>query len=209
MKLYIGLSPNGLRVSAFMQEKGIEIPTEAVDVMQGEARAEAHLARNSLGEIPVLELDDGSYLSESIAICRYLESLYPEPALMGGNAEDCAKIEMWNRRMEQQIMGPCAQYGLHVIPMFAEKIEQIPEYAESQKRLFARKWAWLDTELADGREFVAGDQFTVADITGMAALMICGFLDGLDIPEQLSNVQRWAASMRERPCFANLNGNLK
>lgn len=203
MKLYIGFSPSGFRVAAFMQEKGIEIPKVSIDVMKGEALTEEHRARNSLGEIPVLELDDGSYLSETVAICRYLESLHPEPSLMGSNAIESAKIEMWNRRVEQQIMGPCAQYGLHVIPMFEHKIEQMPDYAETQKRLLAKKWAWLETELADGREFIAGDEFTIADITGMAALMICGFLDALEVPENLSHVQRWASAMQERPSFSN------
>lgn len=205
MKLYNGFSPNGLRVAVFLQEKGIEIPTETVDVMKEETRSKEHLERNSLGEIPVLELDNGTYLTETIAICRYLEALNPEPRLMGCDDLDVAKVEMWNRRMEQQIMGPCAQYGLHVIPVFANKIEQMPEYAETQKRLMEKKWAWLDGELADGREFVAGDEFTVADITGMAALMIGGFLEGLSIPGDLANVQKWAEAMSTRKSFLDFS----
>lgn len=204
MKIYNGFSPNGLRVAAFIQEKGIDISVVPIDVMKGETRTEAHLKRNSLGEIPVLELDDGTYVSESIAICRYLESLYPEPALLGINAVDSAKIEMWNRRMEQQIMGPCAQFGLHVIPIFADKIEQMPEYAETQKRLLDQKWQWLESELTDGREFIAGDQFSIADITGMAALMICGFLDTLHIPKELPHVINWVNKIQQRPSFSSL-----
>jgi glutathione S-transferase len=205
MKIYNGLSPNGLRVAAFIHEKGINIPVVKIDVMKGETRAAAHLQRNTLGEIPVLELDDGTYISESIAICRYLESLYPETALFGNNAVDAAKIEMWNRRMEQQIMGPCAQFGLHVIPIFADKIEQMPDYADTQKRLLVQKWQWLESELADGREFIAGPQFSIADITGMAALMICGFLDALQMPEGLPHVVEWANRMQKRPSFSSLS----
>lgn len=205
MKLYNGLSPNGLRVAAFMHEKGIDIPVVKIDVMQGETRTTAHLLRNTLGEIPVLELDDGTYISESIAICRYLESLYPKPALFGNNAVDAAKIEMWNRRMEQQIMGPCAQFGLHVIPIFADKIEQMPDYADTQKRLLEQKWQWLESELADGREFIAGKQFSIADITGMAALMICGFLDALQIPKELPHVAAWANGVQRRSSYSSLS----
>lgn len=201
MKLYNGFSPNGFRVAAFMQEKGISLAVEPINVTKGEARTPAHLARNSLGEIPLLELDDGGYLSESIAICRYLEAVYPETPLMGKNPVESAKIEMWNRRMEQQIMGPCAQYGMHVIPIFADKVEQMPEYAESQKRAFAKKMQWLDSELDDGRDYVAGE-FSVADITGMAALMICGFLDDLEVPKDLKHAQHWASMVTSRPSFS-------
>lgn len=204
MKIYNGLSPNGLRVAAFMHEKGIDIPVLPIDVMKGETRTEIHLQRNSLAEIPVLELDDGTYISESIAICRYFESVYPDPVLFGSSAIEAAKIEMWNRRMEQQIMGPCAQYGMHVIPIFADKIEQIPDYAETQKRLLTKKWHWLESEIADGRAFIAGNEFSIADITGMAAVMICGFLDALNIPEELPHVSNWVKKIKQRPSFSSL-----
>lgn len=201
MKLYNGLSPNGFRVAAFMQEKGIKLDVEPINVMNGEARTPVHLARNSLGEIPLLQLDDRSYLSESIAICRYLESLYPEAPLMGKNPIEAAKIEMWNRRMEQQIFGPCAQYGMHVIPIFADKIEQMSEYAQTQKRAFAKNMLWLDSELNDGRDFVAGE-FSIADITGMAALIICGFLDDLAVPKDLKYAGLWVKRVTSRASFS-------
>ncbi len=200
MKLYAGFAPNAFRVLAFMHEKNLDLPIEQIDVLKGEARKEDHLKRNSLGEIPVLELDDGSYLSESIAICRYLESLHPEVPLMGENALNSARIEMWNRRMEQQIMGPYSEVGLHAMPIFADKIEQIPEYAESQRRLTSERWAWFNEEMSDGRAFVAGDTFTVADITGMTALMISGFLD-LDVPSDLRHANRWVNAVKARPSW--------
>lgn len=197
MKLYAGLAPNAFRVFVFMQEKDIELPLETLDVMKGDARQGEHIQRNSLGEIPVLELDDGSYLTESIAICRYLEFIYPEIPLMGRDSLGIAKVEMWNRRMEQQIMAPYAQIGLHTMSMFADKIEQVPEYAQTQRRKAVQNWAWLDTELADGRAFVSGDDFTVADITGMTALMIGEFVD-VEVPTDLNHVQRWVSSVTSR-----------
>ena len=201
MKLYDSLAPNAWRVQAFIEEKGVDVPRQTVSVMEGETRKPDFLAINSLGEVPVLELDDGTRITESIAICRYLESLQPEPSLFGESPLAQAQVEMWNRRMEQQIFAYCAHIGLHLIPFFADKIEQMPDYAESQKRMLAKKWAWLDQEMSDGRPFVAGDDFSVADITGAAALLICGFME-LEVPASAPNVQRWAASMRARPSWA-------
>ena len=201
MKLHDALAPNAWRVQAFIKEKGIDIPRQTISVVEGDTRKPDFLAINSLGEVPVLELDDGTRITESVAICRYLESLHPTPALFGTTPLAQAQVEMWNRRMEQQIFGYCAQFGLHMIPFFADKIEQMPEYAETQRRMLAKKWAWLDTELADGRPFIAGDAMSVADITGATALIICGFMD-LEVPANAANVQRWADAMRERPSWA-------
>lgn len=197
MKLYNGMSPNGFRVTAFLAEKGMEVPTVEVSPLQGDTRKPEHFKRNSLGEIPVLELDDGSFLTESIAICRYLEELHPEPALFGKTPEERARVEMWNRRMEQQIMQVIGAAGLHEIPFFAEKVEQMPEYAASQRRAFAKKLEWLDSEFSDGREYVAGDNFSVADITGMAALMICRIMKQ-DVPASLKYIKQWQDKVQQR-----------
>ncbi|GAB5467069.1 MAG: glutathione S-transferase family protein [Rhodospirillales bacterium] len=201
MKLYSFQAPNPFRVEVFLREKGITLPTVSVDVLGGETRKSDFLRVNSLGEVPVLELDDGTRLTESLAICRYLEGLHPEPALMGSTALELAKVEMWSRRMEQQIMDPPAQIGLHLIPFFAEKIEQMPAYAETQRRLLAQKWIWLDRELSDGRTYVCDDRFSVADITGMAALMICDFMDE-SVPDGLAHAKRWESAVRGRPSWS-------
>lgn len=103
MKLYNGMSPNGMRVNVFLAEKGIEVPTVNIDVMAGDTKKPDCLSINSLGEVPVLKLDDGQVITESLAICRYFEVLNPEPSLMGTSAAEQANIEMWTRRMEQQI----------------------------------------------------------------------------------------------------------
>jgi glutathione S-transferase len=135
MKLYTAQAPSPYRVKVFVAEKGIELPTETVSLPDGGTHQPVFLAMNSLAEVPVLELDDGSYLTESIAICRYLESIYPTPSLMGATPVEAARIDMWTRRMELYIMAPVADIARHSFEFFADKFEQVPEYAETQKRL--------------------------------------------------------------------------
>ena len=196
MKLYTTHpAPNPFRVRVFLAEKQIDLPIQQIDIMGGKTRTPDFLEKNSLGELPVLELDDGSYLTESTAICRYLESVYPDKPLMGVTPLETAKIEMWTRRIEQQVLEPLAQIGLHTFPLFADKIEQLPEYAETQKRMAPKRWAWLDNELSDGRTYVCDDRFSVADITGMAALMICDFSKE-EVPAALTHVKRWEVAVR-------------
>ena len=202
MKLYDAMTPNSLRVHVFLAEKGIDVDREKIDVLGGETRTPDFLAINSLGELPVLETDDGHILTESVAISRYLEELYPKPPLMGESAYDQARIEMWNRRMEQQIFGPIGNVGRHTLPFFADKVEQLADFAKSQTRLFDSNWAWLDRELSDGRPFVAGDAFSIADITGMAALFVCDILQKT-LPGDANFANRWARTMKARESFAS------
>lgn len=201
MKLINSRTPNSLRVSAFLAEKGIELPVETVDVLGGGTRTPEFLAINSLGEVPVLQLDDGTYLSESVAICRYLEECFPEPSLFGKTAQERAVTEMWNRRMERHLFDTIAAMARHSFPFFADKLEQIPAYAQSAAKEFDRNWAWLDLELADGRSFIAGDRFSVADITGMAMLMVCDVANR-PTPEDAIHAKRWENSIRSRASFA-------
>ena len=201
MKLYDAMTPNSLRVKVFLGEKGIDLPKQAVDVMGGGTRTPAFLSINSLGELPVLELDDGRILTESVAICRYFEALQPQPSLMGESPYDQALIEMWNRRMEIHIFGPIGAMARHSFAFFADKLEQLPEYAATQGRLFDKNLAWFDRELSDGRPFVTGARFTIADITGMAALMVCE-IAGRPVPSDLKHTNRWVENMRTRPSFA-------
>ncbi len=198
MKLYTFPAPNPLRVSMFLAEKGIEIPSVPVALLDGAARKPEFLEINSLGEVPVLELDDGSFICESVAICRYLETLHPEPSLFGADARQQAHIEMWNRRIERHMMDVIGGVGLHTFDFFKEKIEQIPAYADSQRRLMARKWAWFDKEMSDGRPFVAGDTISVADLTGAAALKIQEYAQEA-IPAGLVHASAWAERIHARP----------
>jgi len=197
VKLYTDRAPNPFRVTIFLHEKGIEVPTERFDIMSGETRNPDFKAINSLHELPVLELDDGTRLTESVAICRYLEGLNPTPSLMGRTPLEAAQIEMWNRRMEFRIFEPTGDFGRHVIPYFADKIEQMPGYAESLTRRLEQNWAWLNDDLSDGRTYLCNDHFSVADISGMAALFVQSFLD-LSIPEDFSHVKRWEAAVTSR-----------
>jgi len=202
MKLYDSMTPNSLRVKVFLAEKGIEVPRHKINVLGGDTRTPEFLAINSLGEIPVLELDGGEILCESVAICRYFEALHPEPRLLGESAFEQANIEMWNRRVEFHVFGPIGDAARHSIPFFADKVEQIEAYAASQVRRFDKNWAWFDRELSDGRPFVAGEAFSIADITGMAALMVCDISNKV-LPSALKHAKRWEEAMRARPSFAD------
>ena len=203
MKLYNGFSPNGARVAIFLAEKGIDLPTQTIDIFKGETRTDAFREINSLGQVPVLELDDGRRLCETIAICRYLEHLYPDPALFGTDPETQAFIEMWTRRMELWLFNVAADVPLHRMEIFKDIIEQNADYAASRARAFDKRLFWFDQELSDGRPFVAGEAFSIADIVGMSMLMIVRFM-GMEIPASLSHVKRWESAVTARPSFPQL-----
>lgn len=201
MKLYDAMTPNSLRVKVFLAEKGIDIPRELVDVMGGGTRTPEFLKVNSLGELPVLELDDGTILTETVAISRYLEGLHPDPTLFGKTPLDQARIEMWNRRVELHLFNTVGEYGRHTIPFFADKVDQVPAFAEAMKAKSLKIWKWLDEELSDGRAFIAGDDFTIADITGMAAFFVSDICQ-LDLPSEQTHAKRWEQKLRARESFA-------
>lgn len=205
MKLYNGMSPNGARVMIYMAEKGIEIPTQSIDLMANEGQAPEFLKINALGQVPVLQLDDGRHLTESVAICRYLESLHPSPSLFGETPEEQAFIEMWIRRMELWLFNVAGDVGLHEIEFFKYRVEQNADYAAYCRRTLVERLAWLDSEMADGRGFIAGDTFTMADIIGMTLLFIMGFTQ-IEIPPTLTNVVRWQQAMVSRPTFPKMPG---
>ena len=201
MKLYShAVAPNAWRVRAFLAEKGADVETVTIEFEKGDTQTDDYLAMNSLGQVPVLELEDGKALPESIAICRYLESQFPDPALFGTSAHGQAWVEMWNRRMELLLMNTVGNIGLHTLPFFATRVHQIPQFADAQKEALAQRWAWLDAEISDGRPFVAGDAFSVADITGMTALKISDIVE-LSVPDDLAHVKKWEASVRARPSW--------
>lgn len=203
MKLYNGLSPNGARVAIFLVEKEIELSTQVIDVIKGETRTEEFLRVNSLGQVPVLELDDGRYLTESLAICRYLEHLHPDPALFGRTPSERAFIEMWARRIELGIFNTIGGVALHEFEFFKDRIEQNADYAASRRRDFQKQLQWLDKELSDERPYLAGETFSIADVIGMSMLIITDF-GRFDIPSELRQVKRWEASVRARPSFPKL-----
>lgn len=200
MKLYQGDGPNSYRVRIFMAEKGIALPVVRIDFARMEHKSPEFLKLNSLGQIPVLELGDGTVITESLAICRFLEELYHEPALFGTGAVNRGKVEMWNRRMEQEIFAAIGNVALHSDPFFKDRHTQVPAFAEAQRAAVPGKWAWLNGELADGRPFIAGDFFSTADIIGMSAAWL-GDVFGMAMPTGLDNVSSWDRRMRARPSW--------
>jgi glutathione S-transferase len=198
MKLYdSAMAPNPRRVRIFLAEKGIEVPTVQVDIGKAENRRPEFLAKNPLGVVPVLELDDGTYLAESVAICRYFEEIQPEPPLMGSGAQDRAIVEMWNRRMEFEIALPVMQSFRNTHDFFKGRIPQVPEYGEVSKASAKKRLEWLDTEL-ESREFIAGDRYTIADITAQVGIDFGRVTDIRIQPEQ-KNLQRWYDAVSSRP----------
>ena len=198
MKLYDSAgAPNPRRVRVFLAEKGVEVPTVQVDIGKAENRQPPFLAKNPLGGVPVLELDDGSFLAESVAICRYFEETQPDPPLMGTDAADRARVEMWHRRLEHEIALPCAQSFRQTHEFFKGKIRQVPEFGEVSKEAALKRLEWLDTELAD-RDFIAGDRYSIADITAMVGLDF-GRVTGIKIGPDQKNLQRWHEAVASRP----------
>lgn len=171
MKLYDGgRAPNPRRVRVFLAEKGIEVPLVPVDMGALAHKSDEVTARNPLQRLPILELDDGTVLTETVAICRYFEELYPEPALFGSDALGKARVEMWQRRMEFHLLMPVAQAFRHIHPAMKEwEVPQVAAWGEANKPKAVDFLRLLDEHLADS-EFAVGDSLSIADITGMIAI---------------------------------------
>jgi glutathione S-transferase len=199
MKLYDGgRAPNPRRVKVFLAEKGITVPTEQVDLGKLAHKGAAYTAVNPLQRVPALELDDGTVLCESIAICRYFEQLQPEPALFGTGAKEMAIVEMWERRIEFHLLGPISHVFRNSHPAMKEmEVPQVPAWAEANKPRVMDFLALLDRELGT-RRYVAGEHYSVADITGMIAV---DFMKPakLAMPEDLNNLKRWHEDVSSRP----------
>jgi glutathione S-transferase len=199
MKLYDSkTAPNPRRTRIFLAEKGILVPTEQVDIPAMQHKTPEYTAINPLQRMPALVLDDGTVITESIAICRYFEALRPVPALFGTGPTEVALVEMWNRRAEINFFANVAAVFRHLHPAMKDlEVPQVPAYAEaSRPRVF---WflELLDKELAT-REFVAGDRLSIADITTLVAV---DFMKPgrLVMPDTLTNVKRWYAAVAARP----------
>jgi glutathione S-transferase len=198
-KLHQGIGPNSYRVRIFMAEKGITVPLVEVNLMEGGHKKPEFLKLNSLGQVPVLTLADGTVITESMAICRYLEALKPEPALFGRTAAEKGKVEMWDRRMEIVVFGTIGNVALHTSEFFKDRLTQFPAFGETERLAVPEKWRWLDRELSDGREYLAG-AFSVADITGAIASWIGAFFKA-DMPDDVPNVRRWLDRVKARPSW--------
>ena len=198
MRLYVeSIAPNVRRVRMFLAEKRIDVPEIEVDVQHGEHRKPEFLAKNPFGQVPVLELPDGHCISESIAICRYLDDLHPAPALFGTSALERAEVEMWQRRAEFGLFIPAVELGHHTSPFFREVIQQIPDWAPHCMAQLLRTWQILDTELST-REYLAPSGFSIADVTAFVGSEVASFW-GERIPPELKRVARWHARVGKRP----------
>ena len=200
MKLYsLKNAPNPRRVRIFLAEKRVTLPIEEIeDVVTGLHRAPEFRAKNSLAQLPVLELDDGTTLTESVAICRYFEETVPEPPLFGRSTIERAQVEMWNRRMEIELLLPTIDVFVHTHSFWAGKREQMPDWGARQKAHLVERMRWLDGELKD-RQFIGVDRYNIADITAQVALLTARGACGLPIPEDHRNLARWWGSISKRP----------
>jgi glutathione S-transferase len=191
-------APNPRRVRIYLAEKGIQLPLVQVKLGKGEHKSDEHKARNSLGQIPTLELDDGTHISESVSICRYLEALHPQPPMFGTTPLESALVDMWIRRIEFQLMTPVGMFWRHAHPLTARLLHQYTEFGESNREAVQRVMMWLDRELAQGQGHIAGAAFSMADIIALTTIDFATWI-GLEMPEKASALRDWHAKVSARP----------
>ncbi|MDH2381747.1 glutathione S-transferase family protein [Bradyrhizobium sp. CER78] len=208
MKLYgFGPAASAQRVRVFLAEKGLDIPTEQLNVRDDDQFAAAFTAMNPFHCVPFLELEDGTVIAESVSICRYLEELHPEPALFGRTAVERAVIDMWLRRFELDGLVPMVHAVRNHVPMFAGKVvpgtrtdlPQLPAMVIRGKELMEILLGRVEPHIARS-EFVAGPEFTIADITGFFAIRLTRVLE-MDIATRYPAVANWFAKVSARPTF--------
>ena len=199
MKLYEDKrAPNPRRVRIFLAEKGIEVPRRQLDIMTGEHKTPEISKLNPFTRLPILELDDGRAISESMAICRYFEAVQPDPPLFGTDAVDQAMVEMWQRRVEQALFMPVAYAFRHSHPRMAHlEVPQVKEWGEANLARIPDRLEYFDGELGQ-RQFMAGDRFSVADITGLCAVDFMKVVR-LGLSEAHANLRRWHGEVSSRP----------
>lgn len=201
MKLYTySGAPNPRRVHMYLAEKGIEIPFEQVDIMKRANRTPEFMSRvNAMGGLPVLELDDGTHIAESVAICRYFELEHPDPPLFGRSSVEQAIVEMWTRRIELNFMMPVGMVWIHGSPLTKGVLkQQIPEVAEQNRALVAKYFHFLDAHLEEN-EFFASSAFSIADIVALTTMDFAARLNGLPHSPDQAHLNRWYQTVSGRP----------
>jgi glutathione S-transferase len=202
MKYYNSIGPNPRVVNMFLAEKGVTLPSETVDLMKGENRQPAHLARNPSGQTPALEMDNGVVLAEITAICEYLEEKYPNPPLIGTTPEERAATRMWTRRVDIAIVEPLTN-GFRFsegLGLFKDRVHCIPQAADDLKAIAQEKLTWLDGLIA-GRDYIGGDKMTLADIL-LFAFLDFGTAVGQPLNPANKNIAAWFERMKARPSAA-------
>ena len=190
-------APNPRRVRIFLAEKGIDLPETPINLMTREHKSDEHRARNTLGQVPTLELDDGAFISETVAICRYFEETQPEPSLFGRTPVEKATVDMWIRRVEFQVMSPVGNFWRHAHPRTAALLTQFKDFGESNREIYVNAQRWLDRELAD-KPWVAGQAYSMADICLLSTVDFADWI-GLPLEAEFSNLTRWHARATARP----------
>jgi glutathione S-transferase len=199
MKLHESPSPNARRVTVFMAEKGIECDRISVDIRAGENISPEYLVKNPAGRVPVLELDDGTFISESIAICRYLEGIQPEPNLFGLDARESAMVEMWQRRVELNLFLEIAGAFRNITGFFKDRETCVAEWGQVCAEKAPKALQMFDDQLSDS-EYLAGLRFTVADLSLAITLDFAEMVKVAPLPT-LENVERWRSNIIKRPSF--------
>ena len=182
-------APNPRRVRLFLAAKGLTIEEKLVSLRAREHKSAQVLALNPRGQVPFLELDDGRVIAESVSICRYLDELHPQPPLIGSTAFERAETDMWIRRVETGLGTPVSQFWQHGHPYTAKLINQIPAMGEAAKPQALAMMGWFDGELA-GRPWLAGERFTLADISLLSIVDFAGWI-GIGMPEEAGRLRDW------------------
>jgi len=202
MKLHTGIGPNPRTVRMFLAEKGVALPLQQVDLLGGENRRAPYTDKNPAGQLPCLELDDGSCVAEVTAICEYLEEKHPEPPLVGRTPEERAETRMWTRRIDLNIVEPLANGFRYAegLPLFKSRIHVIPQAADDLKAIAREKLAWLDG-LLDGNTWICGERFTLADVF-LFAFLDFGAGVGQTLDPKLRWLPGWLGRVAKRPSAA-------
>jgi len=190
-------APNPRRVRIFAAEKGIDLSSKEVSIPKREQKAPDYVAKNPRGQTPILELDDGTVIAESVAIMRYLEAEHPDPPLFGTTAREIAEIEMWNRRVEMILMPAIAAVWVHTHPFTAALPGRNVEWGESNRPRVVEGMRFFDGSL-EGREYLAGSAFSAADILLLTTVDFAKFI-GLEMPSECANLLRWHERVSARP----------
>jgi glutathione S-transferase len=201
MKLYTENypAPNPRKVHIYLAEKGLTVDRVHTKMAERQHKAPEFMKKNSLGQVPVLETDDGKFISESLAICRYFEAFHPAPPMFGRDPFDAAMVEMWIRRAEFRLWNPMGQVWINADPRTAiVNPNQFKDYGEHSKKVLANAMKWIDRELGDGREFLAGAHYTMADIVLLCGIDFAKFIHQ-DMPDDAPHLRAWHARVSARP----------